>query len=115
MFHARSWLDELASQRPRGCAALTQELINQVGAIPKSPPPGTPAVELIEYYSEIKFLPLNADDRFVVAMNRAMELNAAGNEVEYAEARAETAFWAHVRDWTNQWVIADNFARWLRD
>ena len=100
MFDARSWLDELASRRPPGCPALTQELIDQVGAIPQSPPPGTPARQLIEYYSAIKFLPLNADDRFVVAINRAMGLNAAGNEVEYAEARAEAAFWAHVRDWT---------------
>ena len=100
MFNARSWLDELASRRPPGCATLTQELVDQVGAIPNSPPPGTPAEDLIEYYSAIKFLPLNADDRFVVAMNRAMELNAAGSEEEYAEARAEAAFWAHVRDWT---------------
>ena len=100
MFNARSWLDELASRRSHGCAALTQELIDQVGAIPKSPPPGTPAAQLIQYYSAIKFLPLNADDRFVVAMNRAKRLNAVGHEEEYAEARAETAFWADVRDWT---------------
>lgn len=100
MFNARSWLDELASRRPHGCAALTQALIDQVGTIPQPPPPGTPAVELIEYYSEIKFLPLNADDRFVVAINRAMRLDTVGNEEEYAEARAEAAFWAHVRDWT---------------
>jgi hypothetical protein len=100
MFYARSWLDELASRRPRGCTALTQELIDQVGAIPRPPPPGTSAVGLIEYYTEIKFLPLNADDRFVVAMNRAMGLKTSGNEAEYTEARAEAAFWAHVRDWT---------------
>lgn len=100
MFNARSWLDELAIRRPRGCAALTQELVDQVGAIPQSPPPGTPAGDLIQYYSEIKFLPLNADDRFVVATNRAKGLSGAGNEAEYTEARAEAAFWAHVRDWT---------------
>jgi hypothetical protein len=73
---------------------------HHVGAIPQSPPSGTPAGQLIEYYSAIKFLPLNADDRFVVATNMATRLDTAGNEVEYAEARAEAAFWAHVRDWT---------------
>jgi len=100
MFNARSWLDELARRRPPGCAVLTQELIDQVGAPPQSPPPGTPAGELIQYYKEVNVLSLNADDRFVVATNRAMGLNATGNEAEYAEARAEAAFWAHVRDWT---------------
>jgi len=100
MFNARSWLDELASRRPPGCVALTQELVDQVGAPPHSPPPGTPAGELIQYYTEINVLSLNADDRFVVAMNRAMGLKATGKEAEYAEARAEAAFWAHVRDWT---------------
>jgi len=53
---------------------------------------------MIEYFSVVHVISLNADDRHLRVYLRMKE---AGSDAERAEIQAESRFWESVRDWAN--------------
>jgi hypothetical protein len=98
-YDQQNWLDRVGKHRPLGGASFTQEILNLVGP-PPIPPLGGRAGDMIEHFTAIEVIALNAGDRHLRALLKGKNIREShGNKSDLDDAGAEANFWAQVRDW----------------
>jgi hypothetical protein len=98
-YDQQNWLNRVGENRPLNGASLTQEILDLVGP-PPIPPLGRPAGDMIEHFTAIEAISLNADDRHSRALLKGKKIReSSGNKSDLDDASAEANFWAQVRDW----------------
>jgi hypothetical protein len=84
---------------------LTQEMLDRAGEPPIPPyTPGSTA-GLIDYFTAVKTIAVQADIRRDRALLRRKSLRESGkDQAEVDEAGTEASFWEMVSQWANRWA-----------